>query len=226
MPIPANYYYDNEITCFHNIFNQSFRNNICSMLYMCLITFLFYFLCHIYLCLEHKYMHMALFGVRYGFFSAQVSESSPSLKGEVWIRTRVPKKNHHARRQTMLYAFSRTPVNIKYAQLNFHENVNYIPTQFMTRGVTYTEIRFSWYCPHHWRRLLKCENHDSSSRLTGMFFKHLNIILLNNSLCNIGQHINIITYSLMQRQIANIIIDIRIYFPGRHRARKVYYRTP
>ena len=37
-------------------------------------------------------MHMALFGVRDGFFSAQVSESSPSRKGEGWIRTRVPRK--------------------------------------------------------------------------------------------------------------------------------------
>ena len=37
-------------------------------------------------------MHMSLFGVRDGFFSAQVSESSPSLKGEGWIQTQVPRK--------------------------------------------------------------------------------------------------------------------------------------
>ena len=33
------------------------------------------------------YMHTALVGVRDGFISAQVSESSPSLKGECWIQT-------------------------------------------------------------------------------------------------------------------------------------------
>ena len=38
------------------------------------------------------YMHMALFGVRDGFFSAKVSESSPSLKAEGWIRTQVLRK--------------------------------------------------------------------------------------------------------------------------------------
>ena len=35
------------------------------------------------------YMHMALVGVRDGFISAQVSESSPSLKGECRIQIRV-----------------------------------------------------------------------------------------------------------------------------------------
>ena len=35
------------------------------------------------------YMHMALVGVRDGFISAHVSESSPSLKGECCIQIRV-----------------------------------------------------------------------------------------------------------------------------------------
>ena len=52
---------------------------------------------------------MTLFGVRDG---SQVAESSPSLKGEGWIRTRVPKKFHLVQ-QTMLYAFSDMPVNIQ-----------------------------------------------------------------------------------------------------------------
>ena len=41
---------------------------------------------YIFMC---DYMHMVLVGVRDGFISTQVSESSPSLKGDGWIRIRV-----------------------------------------------------------------------------------------------------------------------------------------
>ena len=50
---------------------------------------------------------MALVGVRDGFISAQVSESSPSLKGECWIHTPSAEITHLARRP-IPYAFSRT----------------------------------------------------------------------------------------------------------------------
>ena len=50
---------------------------------------------------------MALFRVRDGFFSAQVSESSPSLKGEGWIRTRVPRKPISHEEQCHMHFFSK-----------------------------------------------------------------------------------------------------------------------
>ena len=55
---------------------------------------------------SYEYMHMVLVGVRDGFISAQVYESSPSLKGEGWIRKANAEITHLAR-QPIPYAFSR-----------------------------------------------------------------------------------------------------------------------
>ena len=46
----------------------------------------------------------------------------------------------HLTRQTMLYTFSRMPVNIKICNKTKPVRANVIRTKFMPRNVTYTEI--------------------------------------------------------------------------------------
>ena len=69
---------------------------------------------------------MALAGVRDGFISAQVSESSPSLKGEGWIQI-------HLARKPIPYAFSRTLQVFKHFMIPFMAH-------FMTRIPRYVYL--------------------------------------------------------------------------------------
>ena len=64
------------------------------------------------------YMHMALVGARDGFISAQVSESSPSLKRR-GLDSETNAEITHLARKPMPYAFSRTLQVFKHFMIPF-----------------------------------------------------------------------------------------------------------